>query len=221
MDVGRAFTFVTVDREWFTKVLIAGAIILANSFVPFVGLLVAGYMLAVIRNVYEGVDSPLPRWDRLGEYFVAGAIVTAGMLVWLLPAMLVAICPAIVMFSSDQTTSLGLIYMLCFATPLVLAIAVFVLPLVFARFAIHREFSAMFRFDEVFTELRAAAPSLLLVFLISIAAFAVAVVAGAAACLVGLLVTLPFAYLVYAHLIGQMYRRARGLQPLAGQTFGG
>ena len=57
MDIGRSFTYVLDDDEWWKKVLLGGLL----SLIPIVGPLYAiGYVLEVISNVIGGRETPLP-----------------------------------------------------------------------------------------------------------------------------------------------------------------
>jgi hypothetical protein len=89
MDIGQALSFIFDDEQWVGKLLI-GALI---SLIPiFGGFAVMGYAVAVLRNVEENRARPLPKWDRLGDYFVDGLLVWAATFVYSIP-LLVLMCP--------------------------------------------------------------------------------------------------------------------------------
>ena len=73
IDLGRAFTFVTEDPEWVTKVLVGGLFALLSAIlvgIPFV----LGYWGRTLGNVAAGRPRPLPAWDDLGGAEVAQPI---------------------------------------------------------------------------------------------------------------------------------------------------
>ena len=64
LDIGKAFTYVTEDPKWVSKVLIGGGLIIAG-FLTLVGWLftlpvVGGYLILLLRNVIAGQPQPLP-----------------------------------------------------------------------------------------------------------------------------------------------------------------
>ncbi len=76
MDISRAFTYIFDDDEWVGKLVM----VLVWSFVgaiPVIGLLgyaaLAGYTVLLIKNMRQGVENPLPRWDNLGAIIGDGA----------------------------------------------------------------------------------------------------------------------------------------------------
>ncbi|HOO56152.1 MAG TPA: DUF4013 domain-containing protein [bacterium] len=87
LDIGRSFTFVFKDPNWWKKCLLIGLI----SMIPVIGwLVIAGYFVELARNVAKGKDNPLPD-IRFAEqlslgapyflaYFLAHLLVIAGIL---------------------------------------------------------------------------------------------------------------------------------------------
>lgn len=89
MDIQRAFTFITDDPNWVTKI----GIMVAISFVaPFLlglpYLLVVGYSIQVAANTRKGVDNVLPEWDDWGQKFMDGLYVALARFVYTLPVWL-------------------------------------------------------------------------------------------------------------------------------------
>lgn len=89
MDIGKAIGFIFEDKDWVSKILIGAAILLLPVFGQLV---VAGYTIAVIRNVMAGDPRPLPAWNDLGRYFMDGLMVALANLVYGLPIWII-ICP--------------------------------------------------------------------------------------------------------------------------------
>ena len=57
MDIGRSFSYILEDEDWWKKVLIGGLLTLIPIIGPFYGL---GYLLEAIKNVISGREVPLP-----------------------------------------------------------------------------------------------------------------------------------------------------------------
>jgi hypothetical protein len=204
MDFGRSFGYVTRDPRWISKLVIAAAI---NS-VPILSFALTGYALEIVRRVYTGAPQELPEWDELGDMFVRGLVVSLGLFIWTLPLTALFIAGVVAGFALDDSGALGVIS-LCVLSPLLLLIGAFFLPVVFTRYAIAREFGAMFDIGAIVAEVRNAVGALALAAILAAAALFAATLAGLVLCLIGTIVTVPFAYLVVAHMYGQVYREAR------------
>ncbi len=82
MEIGKAFTFVTEDEQWITKVLIGGLI----QFVPLLGTIaILGYSYRVAQNVARGNPRPLPAWGEFGDFLGRGFLALIIQIVYLLP----------------------------------------------------------------------------------------------------------------------------------------
>ncbi|HEY8602215.1 MAG TPA: DUF4013 domain-containing protein, partial [Thermomicrobiales bacterium] len=95
LDIGKAFTYVTEDPKWITKLLIGGGLILAG-IVTIVGWLftfpvVFGYAVMVTKNVINGNPQPLPEWDDFGTKWVEGFKAWVVSLVYALPAIVISL----------------------------------------------------------------------------------------------------------------------------------
>ncbi len=84
MDIAKAFTFVTEDEDWVTKIGLGALVALASIFIIPIPLLM-GYQVAVTRNVMNGEERPLPKWDDLGKLFSDGLALIIAQLVYTLP----------------------------------------------------------------------------------------------------------------------------------------
>jgi hypothetical protein len=159
MDAGKAIRFVFEDDQWVSKILLGSAI----TLIPFFGgLAVAGYTIAVLRNVRAGSQRPLPTWDRLGEYFVGGLLFFVALLVYSIP-LLILICPLSLVWllpalagdSQDLTTVMtgiaGVVSAGLGCLALLYALFLWVLaPVLQIRYAEAGELAACIRFGEVF-----------------------------------------------------------------------
>jgi hypothetical protein len=85
MDIGKAFTYITEDENWVSKLGI-GALL---GMVPIVNFSVVGYQVQIARNVWQEKERPLPAWDDFGKFFVDGLRFTAIMIIYMLPVFII------------------------------------------------------------------------------------------------------------------------------------
>lgn len=209
MKVGEAIGFVFEDEEWVSKLLL-GAVI---SIIPFFGgAAVTGYAIAVLRNVQAGSQRPLPRWDRLGEYFVDGLmfwvatlIYSIPLLIFVCPIALVWILPAAAGDNQDATAILssiaGLISAGLGCLSLLYALLLWLLmPVLQIRFAETGELGSCLRFGQVFRFLFEHIGSIIIAqLLVWAAAFVATTVLGG---VIGFLGLVPICGWVLASLLG-------------------
>ena len=228
MDVNKAFRYVFEDKQGLSKLLI-GVLISLLSFLILPAFILQGYLVKIIRHVMGGNDNDLPEWTDWGKLLVDGLAVAIGQFIWTLPFFLVFIIGTI------ATTGLGSMAeggsdaaaagamgggLLLACLGLLFAVAfLFMTPALMIQYAMKDEFSAMFRFSEVFDIIRNHTADILIAFLVTL-------VAGMAIGLLGLLMMvtiilipvvmlLAFAvnpYIQYAtgHLYGQIARKISG-----------
>ncbi|MCX2726220.1 DUF4013 domain-containing protein [Thermomicrobium sp. 4228-Ro] len=219
MDIGRAFSYVFQDPQWLKKLLIA----LVMLIIPIIGwLILFGYILRIVRGVASGSDVPLPEWDDFGRDLALGFKGAVTSFVWSLPATLIGVCSQVAsVLSTDNggrgsglgaftlaAICLGCVsFILSFATT-------YVLPVPLSRLAVTDRLSEAFALSEIFREIGRAATPLLLVLLITVGLSFFALF-GVLLCIVGIVATILYAYLVQAHLWGQVRRQLQ-----SGETTG-
>ena len=222
-DFVRPFAFTFEDPRWLQKVLLGGLFYLLGIFL--VGLFfVFGYLARLARNVIAGAAQPLPEWDDLGEYFGEGLRIFCVILVWMLPAMAMAlfVIPAgFLSESGDEVMRnaggclLGTAWCLMF--PLILAITFF-LPASLLRVATERRFGAAFEFDEIWPFIRRNIGNYLLALVVLVVARFLAGFGVFLLC-IGVIFTAFWAMLVSVYAFAQAYRmdslrpEASGLRP--------
>lgn len=196
--------------------LIIGAIVI---FIPIVNFAALGYMVQVVRNVRDGRDRPLPAWDNFGDYFVNGLKVFVGILVYSIPVILLACAFGAATAAvgnavnpSDADTVMGVLSscLICFSIIFGL-IPYLVFPAMVARLAEVGEMNAMWRVGEIWTFIQQDLGSYVIVLVLSFVATSFLAPLGLIACLVGVFITQWWAYLVVAHLTGQLARNNAAL----------
>lgn len=97
MDIGKAFAFISEDKEWTKKVLL-GVVI---GVIPIANFAVYGYQIQVARNVAAAQDrpeadagSPLPDWNDFGRLLADGLRFMAVILIYMLPIFVLMGCMA-------------------------------------------------------------------------------------------------------------------------------
>ena len=213
MDIGRALSFMFKDSEWVKKILIGGLILL----IPLIGTFVAfGYAIEVVRRAYQN-DDALPEWDDFGGYLTRGFLAWVGALIWAIPLIIIGFCafiPAIALSNDDSGVGgVFIVFGYCLIIPLAILFQAFVLPMLLGRYAVERNFGAMFQFSEIIEDIRRAGSALLMVLVVAIVATFVAQL-GLIACFIGIFFTTFYSYLAIGHAAGQAYRRARGLSDI-------
>jgi hypothetical protein len=227
MDIGKSFTYMFEDPNWVAKLAIGGAILLVGTLFSFligIPLLVAsaivlGYILTVTRNVAEGAATPLPEWNDFGAFFMKGLYAIIGSIIIYIPAIVLVCCVAGVSAAlsnaSNNSSSgnaggaLGLV-IICFQCLLALysIIAAIYLYAPLTRFALNGQLSVFWDFSGNLKFIQANTGNYIIALLLGpvvanfIAGF------GVIACVIGVFFTTFWAYLVGAHLFGQVARGA-------------
>lgn len=213
MDIGKAFTYVFDDENWLTKILLGGLFSLLSLTligIPFV----LGYMVEAVKNVMDGVPSPLPEWDNLGEKFVKGLMLALLLLIYQIPNVLLQCVPsgaAIALAqAADPETAENVMLVInscqgCFSIVWGLLVAA-ITPAVFIKYALTEDFMIGFRFGELFDVIKADVGSYIIAILLTWVAGIVAFIVGLIGLCIGVFFTGFWSRLVQAHLYGQLYR---------------
>jgi hypothetical protein len=163
MDFGRAFKYIFEDEKWFEKVAIGGLI----SMVPILNFSLSGYMAAVIRNVANGEDRPLPAWQDLGDFFMKGLyLFVAGLAYSFIPSFIlfpiigvavfvpIGILPLAAGVSEDAGAVLAgvasIIFILALVLVVLLGLVISILAMLFMLIATIRFSTGEQTFNELF-----------------------------------------------------------------------
>jgi hypothetical protein len=208
MDIGKAFTFIFDDDDAIKKLLI-GVVVFLIPIVNFAGF---GYLVQLIKNVEEGLESPLPEWDNFGGYFIDGLKVLIGLLVYSIPMLLVGCALAVSSIAiqegvnpADANTMMGIVSVCLSCFILIFALLPYIfMPAIFVRFAETGELSSVFRIGELWSFIQQDIGSYAIVLLLSFVVFSFLAPLGVIACFIGAFVTQWWAYLIFGHLTGQL-----------------
>ena len=232
MEIGKAFSFVLEDEKWVNKVLI-GAVV---SAIPIANFAASGYAIDVMQNTIQDETRPLPSWDDFGRFFIRGFKWLLGLLVYMVPILIIS-CLFTVMGgglgaamgdSADAADAFGVLLsgmglvMSCLVLLYGLAVG-FVIPAATARFALTDDVMQMFRFRELFADIRRNLNGYLVAYVVMLVA---AIVIGAILSLFGLIwLFIPicgwiiawvvnmagtfYLQLAYSNLFGQYFKEAR------------
>jgi hypothetical protein len=212
MEIGKAFSFVTEDEQWITKVLIGGLI----QFVPLLGTIaILGYSYRVAQNVARGNPRPLPAWGEFGDFLGRGFFALVIQIVYLLPLIVlygvfVFLTVAGAAAAGDSEAGAGVVGLLGLCLiPLILIAALvcgFASLAAIMRYLATDSLGEAFKFGEVIATLRNHIGSFLMILVVGILAGLVAGL-GVIACGIGVLFTAFYAQCVIGHAIGQAMQR--------------
>lgn len=204
MDIGASFSYMFQDEGWVKKILIGGVVLL----VPIVNFAAIGYLIQIIRNVRAGQPLPLPEWDEFGRYFKDGLWIFLIFLVWSIPIIVVAclngVGAAALAENEDMASVYGIVSacLSCVMALWGLVIAA-VSPAILVRYAEVGEFMVGFRFSEILSVITANVGNYVIVVLLIWVASLIASL-GVILCVVGVIFTQFWAYLVTGNLLGQL-----------------
>ena len=226
--------FSSADPRIRNKIMTGILYVLVSGILSFllVGILgffiVGGYSLRLLRNVQANQEHPLPEWDQWQTDLRNGFFVYVALVVWLLPFIVVSIIASPVWdiqeslpgldgpetFAGAFSYSLGAISSIGSNLAALLSTVVgWILgPAVTIAFAQRMELADAFKFGNVLAWVARNWAQCLLVSvisgLVSLLISVVATLTGALALGIGLIVTLPFGFLMSSiyqnHLIGQL-----------------
>jgi hypothetical protein len=216
MDIGRSFSYITEDEDWWKQVLIGGLL----TLIPVVGQFYAmGYMVQAIKNVIDGREVPLPdALEDFGDKLVKGLVLTLIMLIYALPMIVIGACSGggLAIFSEASqdlgaTETVSTLYGICFGCFGMLygVLLGLIAPFAYATYADTGELGAALKLGNIWGMLQKNIGPAFIVLLVTILAGLLASVAGVILCGIGLFATSFFANLVIAHAYGSLYRQAK------------
>lgn len=210
MDIERAIKFPLDDKDWLKKLLIGGVL----NIIPIINMATFGYTLQAGKNIIDGQEAPLPEWSEFGSYFVKGLMAFVAILIYSLPIIAVSCLSGILdgalASSGGYPRTTMAVVALCFGIfgSIYGLLVQFVAPAALTQYMLTDEFGVFFRFGDIWAYIRANIGDYVVAFLLLIVISVVASLLGTIACVVGLVLTLPWAFLSMAHLYAQVYRQS-------------
>lgn len=207
MNIERSFKYMFEDEDWLQKLLIGGLV----SIVPIVNFAAIGWGIRAFKNITEGQETPLPDWSNFGEYFVKGLMTFLAALVYSLPIIILSCLAGLIdgAVARNSYESTG-IFSLCtglVSTLYGLVIGV-LLPAGLTKYVVTDEFASFFRFGEMFSYIKDNLSNYAIAVIISAIAGILASLVGGLVCVVGIILTAPWATLVTSHLFAQVYNES-------------
>ncbi len=229
IDLGRAIQHPFEDKDWAVKMLVGAGI----SLVPILNFALSGYSLQVQRNVAQGQDVPLPRWDDMGKYLTDGLKVLVVQIIFAIPILVISfglmVSGMLFGFSSDamsrsmrDVAGAGFSVLSLALTCLIMLYGVayvIIQPATLIQLARTDQISSVFRFSEIMAIIKnRTGDYILALFMPVILSFAISAVFGFINLIpfVGLCITfifipfmflaLPYISIVLGHIYGQLMR---------------
>jgi hypothetical protein len=223
MDIGKSFTYVFEDPNWIMKILIGGIVLL----IPIVDFAVFGYMLTTMKNVADGQPNPLPEWSDFGAHFMKGLYAFVGVLIYFLPAIVLGCCIFLLGLAGGlgagtagrnggdaigSVVGIGILCLQCLIA-LYALVAGLTLYAPLTRFAMSaNQLSVFWDFRGNLAFIQKNLTNYIIALLIAWVASFVAEF-GVILCIVGVLFTMFWAYLVSAHVFGQLWKTSASPAP--------
>ncbi|NOZ48474.1 MAG: DUF4013 domain-containing protein [Chloroflexi bacterium] len=215
MDIGKSISFVFEDKQWLPKILIGGLVLFGTILLSWtvIGLIIGiglllGYALEVLQNVRRGQAQPLPEWDEWGDKAVKGIKLLVVYFVWSLPLLLFAVPSTLVSFLGNGNNTGAVISLLMFCLSCLMflygILLTVLMPAITIKFAENESIADGFAFSDIFRFTRENIGDIIIVVLVLWAVQIIAGIVGTILCLIGLLFTGFWSYLVQAHLFGQI-----------------
>lgn len=231
MDIGKSISFVFEDKKWIEKVLIGALITLGTILLSWTVIgaivgaaLLGGYMIELVRNVRRDETTPLPEWNNWGEKIVLGIKYGIVLIIWLLPALVVAIPLGILsgIFSNSDAQGFFGVLWTCFSC-LVSLYSLLILvatPAITLRFAERGDITDALAFSDILSFTRQHIGDVIIIVIVVLVVQLLSSIVGAILCGIGILATSFWATLVQGHLYGQLGRgKSMALAPSGGSPF--
>lgn len=213
-NIGTAFSFPFKDPDWISKTLIACVFALLSLFL-FGMFILMGYFTGITQRVMRGEQHALPPWTNIGTMFVVGFKLAVVHFLYILPIIIVYVPfliiigvteavggeqmdPALAGFSAIFA-ALTVLFML----PYSLAYTM-IAPIINYRFARNESIGEAMDIGAVLRTFRKQWQSTLIVALIAAGLQSVLAPAGVILMIIGVVVTIVYAYFVSFHLYGQL-----------------
>lgn len=217
MDFAKPFSFVFEDQNWVKKLAVAGLI----TCIPIVGFMyLLGWGLEITRQLIRRESVLLPDTD-FSKYLIRGLKAFVIGFVYSIPSLILQIPTQISNYLTTTSASFddgsgavaGSLYVVILCASLLNLVysllLMFVMPAAYNLFLVNEEeISAGFRLGEIFAMIKKVPVAFLLVLIGTIIASFIGGL-GVIACVIGLLITIPYSTLIMSHFYGQVYLEAQ------------
>lgn len=214
-DIGSAFSALFNDPRWVRKT-IGGGLVVLLCLVGLGFFVLAGYYIELTRRVMRREQYPIPEWQDLGVKFITGFKYFVVLFVYFLPALLLGLPLAVLMFVTavfapgGPLAILASIYLFGYALLMVpySVLLMLLAPIIAFRFADRERIADALNVAEVFRAFGQNWESTLVVALLAAGVQSLAGL-GIFAVLIGIVFSIFYAYLVTAYLHGLLYLAQR------------
>lgn len=206
MNYSRAFTYVFEDKNWLSKLLIAGLI----SLIPIIGqFYLLGWMVEIIRRVRAGRTDILPT-THFAYFLTLGLKAFVVCLIYSLPLIFVTGIVSVIRGNSSYEGSSVTIVVTNYGffgsmISLLVQIAVaFFSTYGFIKLAETDQIGACLNIKDGFNTIKENLTAFIIVELLSLAAGIISS-AGLILCFIGIIFTMPYGTAISGHLLGQLW----------------
>ena len=205
MNISRAFSFVSNDKDWISKLIIAGLI----SLIPIVGILyLTGWMMEIARRYHDSRTELLPEVN-FGKYIANGFKVTVIGIVYSIPIAILGFFTQALsgLMSNTEQSAIQIIFVGMICT---VGILIFILSIVleafllagYMRYVKTDNWKEAFNFPRIWKMVIENLKVIIILILLSMLADFIGGL-GVILCVIGLLFSMPYSMAFFAHVFGQ------------------
>lgn len=211
MNYSRAFSYVFEDKNWLSKILIAGLI----SLIPIVGqFYLMGWMVEIVRRTKAGRTDILPT-THFSYFLTLGLKLFVVCLIYSIPVIILS-CILGLMNTHVENTDSSMITVIFTGIGCLGSILSFVVQVAVAllgtygtiKLAETDQIKACLDFNDAFNTIKNNIGTFIIVELLSIVAGLIQT-AGIILCFVGVILTAPYGIAVTGNLVGQLWNNLK------------